>query len=82
MDRPELEPDVTIQNVAFRPDGLIEITYTEARELTEEVAVVRTVMFVRDAVPAIDLDDLADSLQQLVDAALIRLRNPESTRTR
>lgn len=67
-----------IHAVMFRPDDQLEITYQETRDRSDTVTVIRTVLIdsktFRRAIAEIE-----ENLVELVDAALLALRNPPDT---
>lgn len=68
-------PPVQVHSILFRPDNMVEITYAEEAEISPNVTVVRTVVLERSKF-ADDVDDLEVATLELVDEALLVLRNP------
>lgn len=66
---------VQVHAVVFRPDGFVEITYAEEYELSPAVSVVKTIIIDRSKFKE-DTDDLEIAAFELVDEAIIKLRNP------
>ncbi len=66
---------VEVHSVIFRPDGMLEITFAEKAELTPTVSVVKTLLIEREKFGE-DIDDLEIEIFELVDEALLALRNP------
>lgn len=66
---------VEIHSVIFRPDGMAEISFAEKAELTPTVSVVKTLLIDRQRF-AEEIDDLEIAVFELVDEALLALRNP------
>lgn len=74
MGAKDLE-DVLVQGISFRPDGLIELTYVEARDATETAQVFRTAIFERKLCET-SLDEIESDLRDLVDEVATAIRNP------
>lgn len=74
MDKKELE-DVQIQGISFRPDGLVELVYTEAREATESGQIFRTAVFEYKLCEQ-TLTEIEADLRDLVDEMATAIRNP------
>lgn len=71
--------DVLIQQINFRPDGIIEIAYSEDNDMSDRVAIIKTLMFDAALFEA-DVRELQDSLTDLIYRAIEKLRNPPMTR--
>lgn len=69
------KPPVQVHSVLFRPDNMVEISYAEESEITASVTLVRTVVLDRSKF-ADDIDDVEVALLELVDEALLILRDP------
>lgn len=65
---------IVIQNVSFSDMG-VEVAFFETREQTENVALMKSIVFTR-AMFAADIEDLMSDIEDLVDSALTALRNP------
>lgn len=66
--------DIIISGVAIG-DGAVEINYFEKRDQAQQVGLVKTVVFDR-ALFENHVIELQDLLTDMVDAALLELRNP------
>lgn len=66
---------IQVHSIMFRPDGLVEITYAEEYELSPHVSIVKTIVLDRNEFRE-DVDDLEIAAFELVDEAIIKLRNP------
>lgn len=75
-------PDVEIQHVTFRSDGIWEFIYTERRNVTPDGCLVSTLVYDSRKLPQIDVDELMESLRDLIDEGLLRLRNPDAAQNR
>lgn len=65
-------PQVLVTGVQFQ-ENLVEITYTESREQQDRIAMVRVLVF--DAGLAdTELGEIQESLRELVDQILIKMR--------
>jgi hypothetical protein len=76
---PELETGIQVQQVIFG-ERMVEITYTEPRDQAAD----GTVLMVRSIAVDMgifeeDIADLLDTVTQIVDNALVRVRNPQET---
>lgn len=68
-----------IQSVQFRPDGVVEIAYSEPGEQGDHIAVMRIVMFDETEAGAM-LVEVQDTLADLLDAMLIKMKAPPRRR--
>lgn len=77
---PELsqEEDVMVQSVTFRPDGLLEITYSESRERSNYASIIRTMLVERRLFEE-DVRNLESDIRDLIDEGYVLLRNPPTT---
>lgn len=66
---------VEVHSVLFRPDNSVEVTWAESDEVTPEVSLVRTIVISRQEF-ASACDDVEDFTRDLIEDALVRLRNP------
>jgi len=66
--------DIMIHSISFG-DEMIEVTYMEERDKTARVAMMRTLLIDSNVV-TVELRELEESAQELVDAALLAMRNP------
>lgn len=66
-----------IHAVMFRPDGMVEITYQEARDTSEYVNVIRTVLVDRSVLQSVT-SDVQEAAEDLVDEAILLMRNPKN----
>lgn len=73
-------PDVEVQQVRFRSDGIWEFIYTERRNVTEDGALVNVLTIDSAKLPAQDVAELQEALRDLIDEGLIVLRNPDARR--
>lgn len=71
--------DIVIQNVAFRGEDVIEITYSEQREMTDQATMIRAIIFDRDTA-SVQVDELVDAAREAVDAALSAMRRVPDSR--
>lgn len=71
------DPDMEIQHVTFRSDGIIEFIYTELRDVNADACLVKTLVIDGKKLPAQDVDDLFVNLRDLIDEGLLVLRNPD-----
>lgn len=71
--------NINIQHVTFRPDELVEVTYTEAHDVTDAVAVVKTIIIDSKLLDEDELVETLKTLESFVDEGLLRLRNPADT---
>lgn len=69
------EADVEIHSVAFRPDGAIEITFDEVRDVTDTAVLAKTVIFKRDVLEKADYEEVLESIRDWVDSALLAIRD-------
>lgn len=77
----ELVPDVVIQSVQFSPEGLVEITFMELRDQVEGAALGKHVLVESD-IFAEDVAEIITNLRDLVDEALVFIRNPDARKQR
>ena len=75
-----MENGVVISQVTFG-DGGLEIVYLETREQSPKVGIVRTLIYEIDEEDQDRVEDIIDSLEELLDEALIKLRNPKRHRS-
>ena len=75
-----LENGIVISQVTFGEGG-IEVVYLETREQSSKVGIVRTLIYEIDEEDEDRVADIIDSLEELVDEALIKLRNPKRHRS-
>ena len=71
---------IIISNVSFGENG-VEIIYLETREQAKKVGIVRTVIYEYDSDTQDRIDDIVDSIEEILDEALIQLRNPSRKRS-
>lgn len=74
-----IDNGMIISQVTFGEGGL-EIVYLEAREQSPKVGIVRTVIYEIDEEVEPRVDDVIDSLEEILDEALVKLRNPSRHR--
>jgi hypothetical protein len=67
---------IIVSQVTFGESGL-EIIYLETREQSQDVGLVRTIMFDVSRQDMARVEDIIDSIEELLDEALIRVRNPQ-----
>lgn len=67
------QSDVAIQQISFRPDNIIEVTYAEQRDISDHATLVKLLMFDRDLAPQM-VDELVDLSREVVDAVLVAMR--------
>lgn len=67
-----------IQQVAMRPDGGVEVTYSEDRDSGPSHILLRTLVFDSQLIPT-EFAEFLDDAQTMVDAALVAIRNPKPT---
>jgi hypothetical protein len=72
--------DIRIYQAVFH-DGAIEVTYSEPRDETPNVILQRTIVVPAGLVPD-SVTDVIDSLQEIVDAGLTDMQNPQIARRR
>lgn len=70
--------DVDVHSVAFRPDGAIEITFDEARDLTDAAVLAKTIIFKRDVLNKADYEEVLESLREWIDEGLRSIRTSRS----
>lgn len=75
------ERELTVQNISFREDGWVEVTFIEARDTAPRAGLVKTVIC-EPGVVAEQLDDLFDLIEEMIDAALVAVRNPATAISR
>jgi hypothetical protein len=69
--------EMVIQGVQFSSENLVEIIFFEKRDQSEAGGLMKTVIFnPRDCKVSDQIDDIVDSLNEVVDAVLLALRNP------
>lgn len=73
------DKQIQIQNVAFRPDGIVEVTYSEPHDMSDHIGLVKLLMFDATIVEN-ELDELGEFLIDLVDTVMVKLRNPPETK--
>ena len=71
-------PERQVQAIAFG-DGVVRIEYAEAHDLSDNVAVIKTLMF-QEAMLEDDVTSILSDIDDLIDAAIDKLRNPPMTR--
>lgn len=71
--------DLLIQQVNFRPDGVIEVAYSDENDVSERVAIIKTLMFDATLLED-DVRELQETLVDLIYRAIEKLRNPPLTR--
>jgi hypothetical protein len=62
-------PEVDIQSLAIRADGGIEVTFTEARDLTDKIGIAKVLIF-DSAEFRVSVEELMESIRDLVDEVL------------
>lgn len=62
-------PEVDIQSLAIRADGGFEITFTEARDLTDKIGIAKVLIF-DSAEFSVSVEELLESIRDLVDEVL------------
>jgi hypothetical protein len=67
--------EVDIHSVAFRPDGAIEISFDETRDITEGAVLAKTVIFLRTVLTKDAYEEVLTSLRDWVDEGLLYIRN-------
>lgn len=72
------EPDVEVQHATFRPDGIWEFIFTERRNVTEDGCLVSTAVYDSRKLPQSDVDELMESMRDMIDEILLRLRNKDA----
>lgn len=65
-----------VQTVAFGDNG-IEITYLEVREQSQHVGMIRTMLYEVDEQWRPRVEDLMDSLEEIIEDGLVKIRNPQ-----
>lgn len=68
------DSDVAVQSISFRPDGIIEVTYAEQRDISDKASLIKVLMFEQEIVP-VETDTVLDAIRELVDAVLIEMRD-------
>lgn len=63
------DSDVAVQSVSFRPDGIVELTYAEQRDVGDSITLVKTLMFTEDSASD-EVSIVLDGLRELVDVVL------------
>lgn len=66
--------DVTVISISFN-ESVVEITYTESREATDNIAMVKTLVL-NDARYRENVAYIMDEAEEIIDDALLQLRNP------
>lgn len=69
--------DVTpvIQSITFRTDGIVEVSFVEQHEQTDQMVLVRVLMFGEDEGGPL-LEQAKEAILDLLDGMLVKLRNP------
>lgn len=67
---------VIINTVAFGEGGL-EISYIETREQNPKVGMIRTMLYEVDEQWQARIDDILDSIEEVVEDGLVKIRNPQ-----
>lgn len=71
--------DIVIQTISFRPDDLIEVVYSEQRDLSDHVSIARMMLFDRALVNT-EVEELLDTAREIVDLVLVRMKEiPKQT---
>lgn len=70
--------DVDVHSVAFRPDGAIEITFDERRDVTDVSVLAKTIIFKRDVLNKADYEEVLESLREWIDEGLRAIRTSRS----
>ncbi len=70
---------VIISQVSFGEGGL-EIVYIETQDQSPKVGLIKTLIYEIEHEDQPRVDDILDSLEELLDEALIKLRNPQRRR--
>lgn len=70
---------LVIQRVDFRPDGIVEISYSEGHDQGEHVAMVRILLVEANQFEP-QVTGLLEDVTELIDLAVNKLRNPPMTR--
>lgn len=76
------DSDIAVQSLVIRPDGLIEVTYAEQRDLGDDISVVKSMMYDSARVASTETGELLDLLRELVDAVLTAQRENRMKRER
>lgn len=66
--------DVEVHSVAFRPDGGIEITFDELRDVTDVAVLAKTIIFKRDVLTKPEYEEVLESLREWIDEGLRAIR--------
>lgn len=72
--------DVAIQNIVFHPDGAFDISYAEQRDINPKGIIVRQLMMPGDVIPDSVMDQVRETLQDLLDIALEARNDDPATR--
>jgi hypothetical protein len=76
------DSDVIIQNIVFHDEGAFDIAYAEQRDLHEKGIIIRQLMVPPGVIPENIMDDVLDTLRELLDLALERRQDEPSSRPR
>lgn len=76
------DSDVAVSSLSIRPDGLIEVTYAEQRDLSDDISIVRSVMYDSTRVASAETAELLDVLRELIDTVLSAQRENRMRRER
>lgn len=68
------DSDVAVQSISFRPDGLVEVTYAEQRDISDSISLVKVIMYDSGFVAQAETAELLDATRELVDAVLVAQR--------
>jgi hypothetical protein len=78
----DLLPDVLIHSVTFdHQDGVVEITFAEYRDQGDGVGLLKTID-IELALFANEVRELESDIKDLIDEALLALRNPDAVKER
>lgn len=72
MAQPTNVKGINIHSILFSPDGLAEITYSEDRDQSRDIQVMKVMRLDLENAPRVVMQ-LVDDIADIVEAALIRL---------
>lgn len=72
------ESDVAIQSLAFRPDGALEITFAEQRDITPKGTMMKCIVFDEGQFPR-QVGEVQDDIRELIDLVLAEMRGGPPT---
>lgn len=68
--------DVQVSSVTFLAEDVLQIQYSEEREVTKAAAMMRSIIIDTEFLEDGELNDLVSLVEDIIDKALLLIRNP------